>query len=641
MSVTYRVTHRTEYRYESEVVPSYSQLHLVPRELPGQYLVSSAVTIDPEPEYFRERIDYFGNRVAYAAIQAPHRRLTVTADSVVRIADRPSGPSLLGERPWEQVRNEAQTSHNGDRLEAAQFVLDSPLVHGSGEFAAYALRSFTPGRPLLQAVTELCSRIHADFRYKPGATTVNTPVAEVFAKRAGVCQDFAHLGIACLRAIGLPARYVSGYLETDPPPGRPEAQGRRRVPRLAVGAARGGRLAPARPDERSARQRALHRHRPWTGLLRRAAAEGRHPHAGQDAASEGDGGRGGARGLATRYTDVVRSFACDNCGQLVFFENSLCLRCSTPLALVPSRLDVVALTGGPSTAALRPCANSTLAECNWAVEEDEAGPLCRSCVLTRTRPPDTDPEGLSAFAKAETAKRRLLFELFDLGLPVEEGRLRFDLLSSSAGPVVTGHDDGLITIDLGESNDARREQRRAELGEPYRTLLGHFRHEIGHYYEPILVDRAGERDAFRELFGDERADYDAALERHYAEGPPPDWPQRHVSAYAAMHPWEDWAETFAHYLHIRDTLQTAAAFGLLVAGPADAPDPALMAIPPADPGARPFADMIDEWLPLTYALNAVNRSMGRGDLYPFTLPATVIDKLTFVHDRVLDAVAVR
>lgn len=225
MSVTYRVTHRTEYRYASEVVPSYSQLHLVPRELPGQRLRSATVTIDPEPEYFNERIDYFGNRVAYAAIQQPHRRLIVTADSVVEIADRIDTPSLLGERPWEQARDEAQTSVNGDRLEAAQFALDSPLVHGSGEFADYARQSFTPERPLLDAVSELCSRIHADFQYKPGSTTVNTPVAEVFAQREGVCQDFAHLGIACLRAIGLPARYVSGYLETDPPPGRPKLKG--------------------------------------------------------------------------------------------------------------------------------------------------------------------------------------------------------------------------------------------------------------------------------------------------------------------------------------------------------------------------------------------------------------------------------
>jgi transglutaminase-like putative cysteine protease len=225
VSITYRVTHRTEYRYASDVVPSYSQLHLVPRELPGQGLRSATVTIDPEPEYFTERIDYFGNRVAYAAIQEPHRRLTVTADSVVVIGDRPDTPSLLGERPWEQVRDEAQTSLNGDRLEAAQFALDSPRVRGSSEFADYARQSFAPERPLLDAVSELCSRIHADFEYKPGSTTVNTPVAEVFAQRKGVCQDFAHLGIACLRALGLPARYVSGYLETDPPPGRPKLTG--------------------------------------------------------------------------------------------------------------------------------------------------------------------------------------------------------------------------------------------------------------------------------------------------------------------------------------------------------------------------------------------------------------------------------
>ncbi len=181
--------------------------------------------MDPQPEYFRERLDYFGNRVAYAAIQEPHRRLTVSADSVVEIAARPSGLSLLGERPWELVRDEAHSSPTGDRLEAAQFALDSPLVQGSTMFADYALQSFTAERPLLDAVTELASRIHADFTYKPGATTVNTPVAEVFVKRKGVCQDFAHLGIACLRALGLPARYVSGYLETDPPPGRPKLKG--------------------------------------------------------------------------------------------------------------------------------------------------------------------------------------------------------------------------------------------------------------------------------------------------------------------------------------------------------------------------------------------------------------------------------
>jgi hypothetical protein len=331
----------------------------------------------------------------------------------------------------------------------------------------------------------------------------------------------------------------------------------------------------------------------------------------------------------------VRAFTCDHCGALLFFENSLCLRCATPAGFAPSRLEFVSLIEGhPGTAGLRRCANATLAACNWMLEEHDPGPLCRSCRLTRTRPADSDDDGLVAFARAETAKRRLLFQLLDLGLALEQDGLRFDLLSSRQGPVVTGHADGLVTIDLAESNDAEREERRVEMGEPYRTMLGHFRHEIGHYYWPMLVERTGALERARALFGDERLIYDEALSRHYASGPPADWAKRFVTAYATMHPWEDWAESFAHYLHIRDTLQTAASFGLLVTGPQETRDPALMAVPratPADPG---FDEIIDRWLPLTYALNAVNRSMGRDDLYPFTLAPTVIDKLSFVHESV-------
>jgi len=327
----------------------------------------------------------------------------------------------------------------------------------------------------------------------------------------------------------------------------------------------------------------------------------------------------------------MRSFSCGRCGQLVFFENSLCLRCSAALGFVPSVLDLVVLDG-PQASGARACANATLAECNWLVEPGDPGSLCRSCVLTRTRPADSDTASLAAFASAEAAKRRLVFQLLDLGLPIRDD-LAFDLLSSQWAPVLTGHDDGVITIDLAESDDARREQRRAELGEPYRTVLGHFRHEIGHYYWPILIEQAGELERWRSLFGDERIDYDSALQRHYEQGPPGDWSQWHVSAYAATHPWEDWAETFAHYLHIRDTLQTAAAFGLIVAGPQATRDESLSAAPRhADP--RSFESLIGDWLPLTYALNAVNRSMGRGDLYPFTLAPTVIDKLTCVHERI-------
>jgi hypothetical protein len=326
----------------------------------------------------------------------------------------------------------------------------------------------------------------------------------------------------------------------------------------------------------------------------------------------------------------MRAFTCSHCGQRVFFENSLCLRCSTALGYVPSRLELVALEpDDPLTGNLSRCANAGVAACNWMLEQPDPGPLCRSCRLTRTRPADEH----EAFVTAESAKRRLLHQLFDLRLEVDEQRLRFDLLSSRAGPVLTGHDGGVITIDLAESDDARREQRRAELGEPYRTMLGHFRHEIGHYYWPSLVAHSGaELERFRALFGDERLDYDSALQRHYASGPPPDWNARHASAYASMHPWEDWAETFAHYLHIRDTLQTTSEYGLFLATTRHAPGDSPAA--QADTPDRPFQAIFDDWLPLSYALNAVNRSMGRDDLYPFSLAATVVEKLAYVHDRV-------
>jgi hypothetical protein len=332
------------------------------------------------------------------------------------------------------------------------------------------------------------------------------------------------------------------------------------------------------------------------------------------------------------------SFACGHCGHLVFFENTRCLNCSAELGFVPEQSDLVALEG-EAARALHRCANLAIAKCNWMV--DREGKLCRSCELTRTRPNDSDAAGLAEFASAEAAKRRVVMQLFEIGLPgVQPGALAFDLLSSRNQRVATGHAGGVITIDLAESDDARREARRKELGEPYRTMLGHLRHELGHYFQPLIVVGEDAWAESRERFGDERADYEEALEHHYAEGAPADWTRRYVSAYATMHPWEDWAETFAHYLHIRDTLQTAAEFGVTVEGPrAVIFDRSLKAAPQPEVGERGFSEMLDNWLPLTYALNAVNRSMGRGDLYPFALSQAVIRKLEFVH-RCVHAVAV-
>jgi hypothetical protein len=327
----------------------------------------------------------------------------------------------------------------------------------------------------------------------------------------------------------------------------------------------------------------------------------------------------------------MRAFTCGVCGQLIFFENSACLRCGTKLGLRWSDRELVTKPEQP------PCANRDVIGCNALA--DAPGAYCFACALTRTRPNDGDAHGMAQWAAAERAKRRLVFELGELGLPMEswqkrKGGLAFDLLSSAEQPVTTGHADGLITLDLAESDDAKREQRRVEMGEPYRTLLGHMRHEIGHYYFPLLVTNDEARIVARRLFGDEREDYQAALDRHYADGPPADWAREHVSAYATMHPSEDWAETFAHVLHLRDTLQTAAAYGVRVDGPAGRPD---LHAEPVDAGAGGLRGVLDDWLGLTYALNAVNRSLGFDDLYPFVLTPPVIDKLAFVDGLIARA----
>lgn len=329
----------------------------------------------------------------------------------------------------------------------------------------------------------------------------------------------------------------------------------------------------------------------------------------------------------------MKVFTCPACGQLVFFHNSSCLRCGADFGFDPATLAMVAVTDPD-----RRCRNRSVAACNWLA--DAPGQLCRSCQLTRTRPADSDEQALVAFAKAERSKRRLVFQLLSLGLPLaprDEAAgtgVAFDLLSSTDQPVTTGHAGGVITLDLAESDDVHRELVRQKLREPYRTLVGHFRHEIGHYYFPVLVDDDHLAEA-RSLFGDESADYQAALDRHYQQGPPDDWAQAHISPYATMHPSEDWAETFAHYLHLRGVLQTAGAYRLRVDGP-ELPQPTTIPLR-ADPAAldtSTMAAILDTWLPLSLALNAVSRSMGEEDLYPFVIPTAVVAKLDFIHRMV-------
>lgn len=278
--------------------------------------------------------------------------------------------------------------------------------------------------------------------------------------------------------------------------------------------------------------------------------------------------------------------------------------------------------------------------CNWLVREDAPAGRCISCRLTRTRPAADDTIALEKLATTEEAKRRLLLQVADLGLPVvpwnvAPGGLGFDLLSSRSDGrrVIIGHANGIITIDLAESLDDVREALRVKLGEPYRTILGHLRHEIGHYYQNVLI-RSDELWArCRDLFGDERASYQDALKRHYASGAPAHWQDSFISEYATMHPWEDFAETFAHYLHIVGTLQTAAAIGMhLDAGASTQRDTDVE--PRDDYAAEPIGRVLADWAAMSQALNRVNRSMGLGDLYPFTITPPVQRKLGFIHEIV-------
>ncbi|BBK41431.1 hypothetical protein STVA_14510 [Allostella vacuolata] len=349
----------------------------------------------------------------------------------------------------------------------------------------------------------------------------------------------------------------------------------------------------------------------------------------------------------------MKLFECQNCGQPLYFENTRCISCGLILGYLPDIGEMSALEPEQDddwralAAPDRPyrfCANVAHGTCNWLVPADQEEPLCRACRHNRTIPDLGPPENLDRWYRMEVAKHRLFYTLLALGLPLAnrtddpENGLAFDFLADPGPPhaprILTGHDNGLVTINLAEADDAQRERIRAEMGEPYRTLLGHFRHEVGHWFWDRMVATGPELEAFRTLFGDERQDYAEALARHYANGPPADWQERFISAYASCHPWEDFAETWAHYLHIVDTLETARAFGLRIR-PRIERGAEMAARIDFDPNDSVGAErLVDAWLPLTFAVNSLNRSMGLPDLYPFVLPRPVIEKLDFI-DRLV------
>ncbi|MFI5156967.1 MAG: putative zinc-binding metallopeptidase, partial [Chitinophagales bacterium] len=247
---------------------------------------------------------------------------------------------------------------------------------------------------------------------------------------------------------------------------------------------------------------------------------------------------------------------------------------------------------------------------------------------------------LKRWKSIEVAKHRLVYSLMRLDLPLEakkdneEAGIAFEFLADSSAKekIVTGHDHGVITLNIEEADEAARVRHKLDLGEKYRTLLGHFRHEIGHYYWELLIQNSPEIYPFREIFGNENVDYSKALEDYYQQGAPGDWSEHFISPYASSHPWEDWAETWSHYLHMMDALETGNSFGIRVRSADKLSDSGYDTEIIRDPyGISEFGPIIDMWLPLSFAVNSLNRSMGHPDFYPFVISSGVEHKLAFIH----------
>ena len=330
---------------------------------------------------------------------------------------------------------------------------------------------------------------------------------------------------------------------------------------------------------------------------------------------------------------------------MVFFGNHHCIQCGCKLGFLPESLSTEALedVGGgrwsrakqeDSPQLYRNCENDTQHNiCNWMIPDTDTNAFCLGCRLNDVIPDLSASGNIERWRKLESAKKRCLFTLMCVGLPTdgvpEENRppLRFRFLADVPGIVSspTSHQAGLITVNVAEADDDERERRRVQLHEPHRTLIGHLRHELGHYYWDRLVANSPDLPRFRELFGDETLDYQSSLQSYYRQGPAPHWPQRTVTAYASAHPWEDWAETWAHYLHIYDTLETATNYGL-----ANGADTGVIAAQ-----AQTMDGLLERWIPLARAINSVNRGMGLPDLYPFVIPDLAREKLGFIHGLIL------
>lgn len=347
----------------------------------------------------------------------------------------------------------------------------------------------------------------------------------------------------------------------------------------------------------------------------------------------------------------MKIFQCDHCHHPVFFENTHCENCGLALGFDPQNTELFTLTpaadgwtanNNPGTV-FRFCSNQQHQACNWLIDSESQQPFCAACKLNSVIPALDQPNNLQLWQALENAKHRLTYSLLRLELPIiskaesPELGLEFQFLDEqlvppSEGAVMTGHANGLITIKLEEANPATREQTRLQMGEHYRTLIGHFRHEVGHYYWDLLIAKDAELlTSFRKMFGDDRLNYSEALKTHYQKPNDGSWQSDFVSFYAASHPWEDWAETWAHYFHLVDVLETAYSFGI-TAAPVELKSDSLDLRADFDPYVEGSLDKIlDQSVTLSFAVNSLNRSMGQPDLYPFVIAPPVKQKLQFIH----------
>ena len=382
----------------------------------------------------------------------------------------------------------------------------------------------------------------------------------------------------------------------------------------------------------------------------------------------------------------MKLFTCSHCNNPLYFENNACLSCGHPVGFDAGKLSLVTLetTGNDQYADItdksivyRFCENATHSTCNWLVPAIHRGLFCRACELNRTIPELSSQQNLDRWKRIEIAKHRLVYSLLKLQLPfapkleedtpltngnpataegptaanmpppppgqrttaneqpaLSEG-LAFDFMAdvSPEHRIMTGHDKGVITLNIEEADEAERVRHKMDLGERYRTLLGHFRHEIGHYYWDVLIQNTSALAKFRVIFGNEQKDYQSALKTYYETGAPANWVDSFISPYSSSHPWEDWAETWAHYFHLMDTVETAYSFGINIKPTETRNIPGIRAKINRDPyQVADFQVILAMWIPLTFAINSLNRSMGHEDFYPFVLSPQVMKKLAFIHE---------